>query len=281
MNRIHLPMMQIIIHLAIIVPLCNCFTVNSWSHLRTWQNGKSSLFITPPNLQSSSNVFFKFSNRRVATFIQLAEDFNAEEESGAPSVPKRKKRIRRKDKSLISETITDAEEAELSGEEQDMEEPSIMRTSSNKFVEMEVPDIRAITQSGGVSPVDNEEYEYESDDGEEDEGVSVKNDDSLEGLLADAKRLRASKDTSNEEEGFSVIPIIKNVISTIVTVDFFIVCVLLLWFLTGVFSSYVLKADAIQVAFNGIFEPVVQPALGILMLASAAGGVMGDKSDEK
>lgn len=81
-----------------------------------------------------------------------------------------------------------------------------------------------------------------------------------------------------EEESFSIPATIGSVMSTIVTIDFFVVCALLLWFLTGIASSYLLKNDAIQIAFNNIFEPVVQPALGVLMIASIASSVF--KEDE-
>jgi hypothetical protein len=120
---------------------------------------------------------------------------------------------------------------------------------------------------------DDDEYEYYYE-GDEDSAV-----DSLEQLLADARQMREERD-KEEEGGFSIPDSVRNVISTIVTIDFFVVCALLVWFLTGIFGSYVLKNDAIQIAFNGIFQPVVQPALGILMIGSAAGAVFKKEEDE-
>mgnify|MGYP001036345466 CR=1 FL=1 len=35
-----------------------------------------------------------------------------------------------------------------------------------------------------------------------------------------------------------------------------------------------------QIAFNGIFQPVVQPALGVLMIGAVAGG-LGNDGDKK
>ena len=61
-------------------------------------------------------------------------------------------------------------------------------------------------------------------------------------------------------------------IQNIIAADFFLILAFLAWFLAGVISSSVFKNDAIQLAFNGIFQPVVQPALGILMIGSLAGG---------
>lgn len=109
---------------------------------------------------------------------------------------------------------------------------------------------------------------------------SVTSDDPLAQLLKDAESLRAKDDASNQN---SSVPTdsssdwkvsIRNVLSTIVTVDFFVVCGLLLWFIAGIISSVFFRNDAIQLGFNGIFESVVQPALGILMMASISDAVL-------
>ena len=93
---------------------------------------------------------------------------------------------------------------------------------------------------------------------------------SMERLLLDAKRMR--KKEKKDDEGFSIIDETKNIISKIITVDFFLVCGLLVWFMTGIFFSSVLKNNFIQIAFNNRFETIVQPNLGIIMTGSAAGG---------
>jgi hypothetical protein len=98
-------------------------------------------------------------------------------------------------------------------------------------------------------------------------------DDSLKQLLADAREMRQDVGSGEEDGSVSIPDSFRNILSTIVTIDFFVVCALLVWFLAGIFASYVLKNDAVQIAFNGIFQPVVQPALGILMIGSAAGGM--------
>lgn len=201
------------------------------------------------------------------TLIQLSQEPSEESISDAAPTSKRRKRSRRKVDSIVSESLEDTVEETVT-EEEPSEEVSIGQ-SSTQFVEMEIPDIRSIASGGTALSEDSESEEYEYYDDDEEEG------NSLDGLLADAKRLRASREEKEEDEEFNIGPVIKNVISTVVTVDFFIVLALLAWFLAGIFGSYVLKNDAVQLAFNGIFEPVVQPALGILMIASAAGGAMG------
>jgi len=109
-------------------------------------------------------------------------------------------------------------------------------------------------------------------------------DDSLERLLADAREMQAAAqnkddDSNGSTSDSSVTATVRNAISTLVTVDFFVVCAFLVWFLAGVFCSTVLKNDAVQIAFNGIFQALVQPALGILMIAALADAVF-KKDDE-
>jgi len=101
-------------------------------------------------------------------------------------------------------------------------------------------------------------------------------DDKLKTLLDDAKRLRASEPKT---EGNAMLKI-RDIISTVVAVDFFVVFGFLIWFITGAVSSSIVKDDTIQLAFNALFQPVVQPAIGILMIASIASGVTGQDTTE-
>ena len=82
-----------------------------------------------------------------------------------------------------------------------------------------------------------------------------------------------------DEEGRGIKSAIGNALSTIVTADFFVVCGFLVWFLLGIFCSSILKDDTVQIAFNNNFEKLVQPALGILMIASV-GGSFFNKEEE-
>ncbi|GMH92106.1 hypothetical protein TrVE_jg8909 [Triparma verrucosa] len=100
-------------------------------------------------------------------------------------------------------------------------------------------------------------------------------------LLKDSEKFRSSSKalTADEKIGDELSQKIKSAISTLITIDFFLILAFLAWFVTGVISSTVFKNDVIQIAFNGIFQPLVQPALGILMIGSVAGGAFG--KDEK
>jgi hypothetical protein len=97
--------------------------------------------------------------------------------------------------------------------------------------------------------------------------------------------MQVDGDTASEPESsgeFSLPGAARSAISTLITVDFFLICGFLLWFLAGIFASTVLQNDSVQIAFNGIFQPVVQPALGVLMIGSIASAVFkGDEDDKK
>lgn len=112
-------------------------------------------------------------------------------------------------------------------------------------------------------------------------------DDSLDQLLEDVRLMtQEEKDAKNsagvfsDEEGAGVKEMIGNTLSTIVTADFFVVCAFLVWFLLGIFCSYVLKDDTVQIAFNNNFETLVQPALGVLMIAAIGGSFFKEEEQE-
>jgi len=181
---------------------------------------------------------------------------------------RRRKRVKRKE-SVVAETAPSAEVKET---------PTVpdLKPRDSAPIELEIKDVRDVVS--GKSSSSNQQQ----DGSIPESGGSMKRDsnnagstgDSLEQLLADAKAMRKDVDSPNDkaEGDASIQETVRNVLSTIVTIDFFVVCALLLWFLAGIFGSYVLKNDTVQIAFNSIFQQVVQPALGILMIGSAASG---------
>ncbi|CAB9500353.1 expressed unknown protein [Seminavis robusta] len=205
--------------------------------------------------------------RQSTTSLLLSGD-NAE--GDAPK--RRRKRVKRK------ETV----------EEQDVEEsaPPEVKPREDGPVQLQVQDVRNLVGGGGPAPRTTTSLESTSMAGSQQPASSSGGtDDSLLRLLEDAKEMQALEDTSavstGEEDGeFSLPDTLRKVVSTIVTVDFFIVFAFLLWFLAGIFCSYILKDDTVQIAFNQQFQPLVQPALGILMIASVAGSFL-DKDEEE
>jgi hypothetical protein len=122
--------------------------------------------------------------------------------------------------------------------------------------------------------------------------VDDDDDDPLAQLLRDAATMRraeqqaadggesSSGDGGRPASTRQITSTIRNVLSTIVTVDFFFVCALLLWFLAGIVGSNVFRDDTVQIAFNSIFQPIVQPALGILMIAALSDAVLKGKEED-
>ena len=187
-----------------------------------------------------------------------------------------------KDEPTIMEEIsTESEVSEYTSPSTSSPPPA--RTS--KPVQLQVFDVRDVV-SGGTTATstssntqiqdnkekdDDDEYEYYDDDEEDDEYeyyyedendnevivATGSKDSSLEALLADAKRMRQEEKSKDEEEGglgVSIPGTIRSVISNIVTIDFFVVCALLAWFLAGIFCSYIIKDDTVQIAFNGMLS---------------------------
>ena len=100
-------------------------------------------------------------------------------------------------------------------------------------------------------------------------------DDSMQQLLIDAAAMKSGTKVSEtlEEPSSGVSKKIRDAVSTLVVVDFFVVCGFLLWFLAGIFCSSVLQDDTVQIAFNSNFQQLVQPALGVLMIGAIASAV--------
>ena len=109
-----------------------------------------------------------------------------------------------------------------------------------------------VDEDGNEIIVSEEQQQYRGRGGQ---------DESIEQLLADARSMRksSSKDYDVVDEETPLKEKILGVVANIVTVDFFVVIALLLWFLAGIFCSYVLKDDTVQIAFNMNFERVTQP----------------------
>lgn len=108
----------------------------------------------------------------------------------------------------------------------------------------------------------------------------------LADLGADIERFRRAENRQPETAGESIASGAKDIVSTIITVDFFVVIAFMLWFIAGVVSSYGFDNTFLLDQFNDKWTPVVQPALGVLMGGTIAGGVVsklggsGDDGDD-
>jgi hypothetical protein len=216
------------------------------------------------------------------TLCLSSSNSNENEESKTKQMIMKRRRVRRKD---------DEGDGKVMDDDKEDEEDFMERLGSNEQLEMVEVKIRSIRDEGtrsGMSSMGKSsdgrggDNDWDALVGRNEQRININRESTnLESLLADAKRMRAERGgSSNTNSDVSAGDKIINFLSVVVTFDFFVVCGLLLWFLVGVFCSYVLKNDTVQIAFNGIFQPVVQPALGILMIGSAASAILKGKEDE-
>eukprot|EP00536_Pseudo-nitzschia_multiseries_P001523 jgi/Psemu1/322103/estExt_fgenesh1_pg.C_190051 len=166
-------------------------------------------------------------------------------------------------------------------------EPSTIANVSNFLLSItrskdDAPSSSSSAMSASSSPTSNSSSSASKTGLDDFGGKSL--DDSLDQLLEDARVMTEKEKDENgmlsDEEGTDVKKVIGNALSTIVTADFFLVCGLLAWFLLGIFCSYILKDDTVQIAFNNNFETLVQPALGVLMIAAVGGSFFKEKEEE-
>ena len=179
------------------------------------------------------------------------------------TAPKRKRKRKRK----VAQTPEANDEANPATEE---EKPAIeLKAREDSPVELKVQDVReimggSVSASSSSAPVrssSSSENASATDELSTTLPTSVSSasppssrfkNDSMEQLLADARRMREEEAEVEEdgEQSGSIKATIGKGLSAIVTADFFVVMAFLVWFLVGIFSSSILKNDTIQIAFN-------------------------------
>ena len=84
---------------------------------------------------------------------------------------------------------------------------------------------------------------------------------------------------SGQQEGSSVVDKVKDILSTVLIADFFLIMAFLLWFIVAAAlqSTYPVVLER----FQDIFQPVVVPSLTVLMVGSIASGLSGKKKEEE
>ena len=101
----------------------------------------------------------------------------------------------------------------------------------------------------------------------------------LEDDISEFQRNSITSTTSTSNNETTPLNIIKNIISTFLIADFFVVIVFLLWFLAAVVTKssnpYLLER------FQDIFNPIVVPSLTILMAGSIASGLFNNDKKDK
>lgn len=84
---------------------------------------------------------------------------------------------------------------------------------------------------------------------------------------------------SGQQEGTSVFDKVKDILSSVLIADFFLIMAFLLWFIVAAAlqSTYPVVLER----FQDIFQPVVVPSLTVLMVGSIASGLSGKKKDNE
>lgn len=259
--------------LVAIMASSNCFWVPNIGMVHSFP-----LFV-PTSIISRKNspVVQSLSSRIVMIVMPMSTSDTGSSDDEASS-----KRTRRRRKDIVSDNVGIV--------------PSTDVPSTENVVQLKILDVRDVV-SGKGEPIttetpsrimeneyendilaDDEEWEYYYDDDDDDDGKTLSG---LEQLLVDAKSMRTDKIEQTGEDFKVESPTsLKNILSTIVTADFFFVCALLVWFLVGIFCSSILKDDTIQIAFNSNFQMIAQPALGLLMVGSAASAFFKEETED-
>lgn len=264
-----------------------CHTSLAWT---TVQTSKLIPGATSPSIQSRNPLLFN-SPRSSVTILS--------ETSSGDNIPKRKRKRKKKVQ------VVEDEEPEIAAEpEPVVEAPPVveLKPRDDTPVQLQVTNILAsdappepstVSQISSMlsSVMGSKEEESQPTTASSESNVassfeSKPLDDSMSQLLEDVRVMNEEEKESkkggmlSDSEGTGVKAMIGEVLSTIVTADFFLVCGFLLWFLLGIFARSVFNDDTIQIAFNNNFEKLVQPALGVLMIAALGGNFFKEKEEE-
>ncbi len=272
-----------------------CHTSIAWTTLQTSQVIKG---VASPSIASKNPLLLGLPTVRTP-LTRLSET------AGEGDIPKRK---RKRKKKVVVEEDDDDDEPEVAAAAAVetvapvVEEPAPvleLKPRDDTPVQFQVTNILASDEPpepSNLSKVSNMLSSFTSGKEEpkprsESSGPKFESrpmDDSMSQLLEDVKAMTEEEQAAAEEsggffsdsEGTGVKQMIGDALSTIVTVDFFVVLGFLLWFLLGIFSRSVFNDDTIQIAFNNNFEKLVQPALGVLMIAALGGNFFKEKEEE-
>ncbi|PXF43800.1 hypothetical protein BWQ96_06421 [Gracilariopsis chorda] len=94
-------------------------------------------------------------------------------------------------------------------------------------------------------------------------------------LLQDIQRMRTKRKGATEAEAKkSSISPLKNAIETILLWDFFLVIALLVWLAVALVPHFASKNDFLLDPWLALWQPFIQPVLGVLMLGTIVQGTL-------
>jgi hypothetical protein len=218
----------------------------------------SNLILLLPTLISG----FVVQPARIAGGLQFHKNnglYMSGEEDGTASLPsrrrKRKKKVENDSGAVVMEVVMEEEEEEEAEPELDW------KPRDNAPVAMQVRDVREIV--GGVvnsePSVSAPNLESSPSFTTSPSGSNSEND-SFSLLLEDARRMQDDSDDVEVEIDDSIKAKVRNVLSTIVTADFFVVLFFLAWFLGGIAYRAAFDDASLQIAFNSKYLSRLGPS---------------------
>lgn len=117
------------------------------------------------------------------------------------------------------------------------------------------------------------------DSRESKKGLTTLLEDDIKELSRKSLKIDSAVSSGNDSPFNGALNAVKDAVSLILIVDFFVIIFFLGWFILAAVlknsNPYFLER------FQDLFNPVVQPAIGILMAGSIASGLLGDRNKEE
>lgn len=110
-----------------------------------------------------------------------------------------------------------------------------------------------------------------------DRNIKFINKQLIDNDLQQLDSFKSMDNNGGQQEGSSIVDKVKDILSTVLIADFFLIMAFLLWFIVAAAlqSTYPVVLER----FQDIFQPVVVPSLTVLMVGSIASGLSGKKKE--
>lgn len=94
-------------------------------------------------------------------------------------------------------------------------------------------------------------------------------------LLQDIQRLRTKRaQQAPRESDSSLLDTLKSAVDTLLLADFFLVLALLGWLAVALVPHFLRKNDVLLDPWLALWQPFIQPVLGVLMMGTIAQGTL-------
>jgi hypothetical protein len=275
-------MMIVLMMMTTTFSICNAFQVPMTTiHVSSSSSSSSSRYSATVSVVSPVFKLFISNPTSTTTSLAAASDDDDDNDDDQTSSSSQKRRSKRKRKSTTT-TIDDQSVREV--KQPLPPQPKVeLKPRNDAPVQLEIKNVSELVagSGGGTAPKPKTTATVSTGSTAVPSSSSTNNDDtvsstqqqqqqqqqqqlgssrtdlSLEQLLEDARRMKEEESSGSgvggmlsDEDGTTIKDAIRNVLSTIVTADFFVVCGFLVWFLAGIFCRAAFHDDTVQIAFN-------------------------------